>query len=120
MREHTCTAGARTRLARGVLCFLSFFSFLFPHLAARGQSGQAPIITSQPTAQKTYLGGLAHFTVTASGSGPLSYQWRKDGTNLFNSGGFSGTDSPGITIFPARESDAGRYSVVVSSPYGIV
>ena len=39
----------------------------------------APVITAQPEDQNVYPGGNATFSVTATGTAPLAYQWRKDG-----------------------------------------
>ncbi len=42
----------------------------------------APSITTQPTPQKVKRGQTATFTVVASGSAPLSYQWQKNGVDI--------------------------------------
>lgn len=68
----------------------------------------APSITAQPTPVDTCAGASVSFAVTANGSG-LSYQWRKDGTNL------SGATAAGLTINPVGVSDAGNYDCVVSN-----
>jgi len=41
-----------------------------------------PIITSAPTNQTIILGGTATFAVAISGTGPFTYQWQFNGTNL--------------------------------------
>jgi hypothetical protein len=43
---------------------------------------QAPSITQQPTNQTVSVGQSATFTVVATGSAPLSYQWQKGTTNI--------------------------------------
>ncbi|MFN3410418.1 MAG: beta strand repeat-containing protein, partial [Limisphaerales bacterium] len=77
----------------------------------------APSISTQPTPQTAPLGGSASFTVVASGAG-LSYQWRRDGTNLSNGGPISGATSATLTINPVAATDAATgtdgYDVVVS------
>ena len=40
-------------------------------------SGTAPVITHQPTNQTVSVGGTASFSVTATGTAPLHYQWFK-------------------------------------------
>lgn len=45
-------------------------------------SGQAPAITTQPASLTVTAGNPATFTVVASGTAPLSYQWQKDGAAL--------------------------------------
>ena len=46
-------------------------------------------ITSQPPSQAVAEGSNAVFTVTASGSAPLYYQWSINNTNLTNGGNIS-------------------------------
>lgn len=71
----------------------------------------APAITTQPVAQVVTAGQPASFSVVASGTAPLSYQWKKDGINV-------GSDSATLTIASAQASDAGSYAVVVSNSAG--
>ncbi|MFT3868812.1 MAG: immunoglobulin domain-containing protein [Nibricoccus sp.] len=71
-------------------------------------------ITSQPTALTVTTGQSASFSVTATGSGTLTYQWRKGGTNI------SGATSSSYTISGATTNDAGSYSVVVTGTGGSV
>jgi len=49
----------------------------------------APSITTQPAAQSTTVGSSATFTVVASGTAPLAYTWRINGTALPVSGNFT-------------------------------
>jgi len=72
----------------------------------------APTVTSQPVAQSATVGGSATFSVTASGTGPLAYQWRKDGTPM------TGATAPSLTLTNLALTDAGTYSVVVSNSAG--
>jgi hypothetical protein len=81
-------------------------------LTTASASAIAPLIVTAPQAQTRPEGLSTSFSVTAVGSAPLSYQWRKNGANL-----------PGATnstlAFPAAIADSGAsYSVVVSNPYG--
>lgn len=77
----------------------------------------APSIGTQPTAQNPALGSSTSFTVVASGSG-LTYQWRRDGTNLNNGGNISGATSVTLTLNPVALSDGvgalNGYDVVIS------
>ncbi len=54
------------------------------------------------------------FTLTANstGTGPLSYQWRRNGVNL------TGANSPTLNVTGETSLGAVSYSLVVSSPYG--
>ena len=42
----------------------------------------APAITTQPANQTVTAGQVATFSVTATGTGPLNYQWQKNGTDI--------------------------------------
>jgi len=50
--------------------------------AVRAPGQSSPNITAQPTNQTVIAGGTALFTVAVSGTGPFTYQWQFDGTNL--------------------------------------
>lgn len=77
-----------------------------------------PEITSQPIAQAVVSGSSATFTVSAAGSPPLSYQWRRNGVDLTDGERFSGARTPTLTIAAAEPGDLGWYRVEVSNPYG--
>ncbi|MFN9676344.1 MAG: immunoglobulin domain-containing protein, partial [Betaproteobacteria bacterium] len=51
----------------------------------------APNITAQPAGTSVVVGQTATFNVTAGGTAPLSYQWRRNGTNLSGATGASYT-----------------------------
>ncbi len=76
-----------------------------------------PSIGTQPGTANPALGGSASFNVVATGAG-LSYQWRRDGTNLNNGGNISGATSATLTVNPVGLADgvgaANGYDVVVS------
>jgi Ig-like domain-containing protein/immunoglobulin I-set domain protein/uncharacterized protein DUF642 len=74
----------------------------------------APSISSHPQSTSVNAGGQASFSVTASGSGPLSYQWRLNGAAV------SGATSSTYTISNVQSAQAGGYSVVVSNSGGSV
>src|SRR5205823_13787495 len=42
----------------------------------------APTITTQPASQTVSTGQTATFTVTATGTAPLTYQWQRNGTAI--------------------------------------
>ncbi len=74
----------------------------------------APTITQQPSlpSRTLYAGYSVTLTGAASGTPPLTYQWRKDGQNL------SGKTSPTLLLTGVTAADAGSYELVVSSTYG--
>jgi hypothetical protein len=73
-----------------------------------------PVITSQPQGLSLGGGMPATFTVAASGPGPLSYQWRRNGLPL------SGATNATLLLDSIRRNDAGHYSVLVINPAGAV
>jgi hypothetical protein len=75
----------------------------------------APHIDTQPLPQSVPEGGTATFTVAASGTPTLSYQWRKNTVPLSDGGPINGATSATLTVFPVAPGDAGSYDVVVSN-----
>lgn len=73
-----------------------------------------PAITNQPASQVVNAGGSASLSVGASGTAPLSYQWRMNGTNLI------GRSTALLSVAAVQLADAGIYSVVVSNGCGVV
>lgn len=96
------TAGSGSRMAHSVAVFAP----------VSGSTGTAPAITTQPTSQTVTVGSSVTFTVAASGTTPLSYQWRFNGSNI------SGATSASYTITNVRTSNAGSYSAVVTNSVG--
>ena len=80
-----------------------------------GGTGVGPSITTEPANQSVTAGQTATFSVTASGTAPLSYQWRRNGTNI------SGATSASYTTPAATSGDNGAlFSVVVTNSAGSV
>jgi endoglucanase len=75
-------------------------------------AGTAPTITAQTWDQTVNAGSQVTFSVTASGTAPLSYQWRKNGDNI------AGANNSSYTITSAQSSDAAGYYCWVSNAYG--
>jgi glucose/arabinose dehydrogenase len=72
----------------------------------------APSISQQPQSQAVNVGQTASFSVSASGSTPFTYQWRRNGTNI------SGATSSSYS-FVAQASDNGaQFTVVVTNSVG--
>lgn len=64
---------------------LTFGCLLIEMLSGFVGSGLAqPVIATAPTNLTVVAGNVASFNVAVSGQGPLSYQWRCNGTNLTN------------------------------------
>jgi pectate lyase len=76
----------------------------------------APSIITQPQDQSNLLpGATATFSVIASGSDPLSYQWYYNTSTLLT----NATDSI-LTITNVQSANGGGYSVVINNPAGSV
>ena len=73
-----------------------------------------PLIVSQPTNQTVIVGGTAMFSLAASGTAPLSYQWRLNNTNI------SGATADTLVLTNVQPAAAGVYSATVSNSGGTV
>jgi len=78
----------------------------------------APVITTPPANASAVAGGSASFTVTASGSAPLAYQWLKAGSPLADGGNIAGAATATLNISAVTSADAASYSVIVSNSLG--
>src|SRR5204863_3919082 len=70
------------------------------------------ILTSQPQSQAVAFGGDANFSLTASGSTPLSYQWFLNGATL------AGATGASLNISDTHLANAGSYQLVVTNVFG--
>jgi hypothetical protein len=75
---------------------------------------QAPAIATPPAGQVEIAGGSVTFTVTATGSVPLAFQWRCNGRTL------AGATTTSLSLTNLQATHAGSYDVVVSNPAGFV
>ena len=82
-------------------------------VSAAPAASVAPSITSQPDNQSVVTGSSATFSVTATGSAPLTYQWKKNDTDI------SGATSSMYTTPATSMEDSGAvFAVVVSNSAG--
>jgi len=72
----------------------------------------APSIGTQPAALTVVAGSTATFTVTASGTAPFRYEWRRNGATI------TGSTDQVLTLSNVGAADAGDYSVVVTNNAG--
>jgi hypothetical protein len=78
-------------------------------------SNPAPVITDQPANAKVAVGEPASFTVGASGSGTLAFQWQRDGVNV------PGATAATIALAATSVGDDGaRFRCRVSNSAGTV
>ena len=94
---------------------ISFFGI--GHIYAAGAAGKCKVvgsvnITAQPQSQSVVAGGNVSFSITASGTAPLRYQWRFNGANL------SGATNTSLGLTGVQPANAGNYTVVVTNSAG--
>jgi len=76
--------------------------------------GVPPSITGTSGAGSYDYGDGVTVSVTATGTAPLSYQWKKNGNNI------SGATSASYNIGSADTGDSGTYTCVVTNTWGSV
>ena len=79
-----------------------------------GGGGDEPSILSQPVSQTVLAGKTISFSVVATGSEPLAYQWSKDGSEI------DGATSSALELADVSADNAGDYAVTVSNDAGSV
>jgi hypothetical protein len=73
-----------------------------------------PSINQQPQSQTVLVGSAATFTVSATGTPPLSYQWRRNGGNI------SGATSSILVINNVQSQNTGAYTVRINNAVGSI
>jgi hypothetical protein len=74
-----------------------------------------PQITSQPSPVSGTPAMSATFSVAATSTGAVAYQWRRSGIALIDDAHISGASGPDLTISPACLGDAGAYDCLVTN-----
>jgi len=110
-RFRNVTVGAGQPLALTVRDGVSGYAIL-AGMQILGSVPTPPVITSQPTNQTIYAGQTASFSVTASGTAPLSYQWSFNTTNL------AGATNATLILPGVQLAQTGNYAVTVTNIYG--
>ncbi len=84
-----------------------------------GAGWPGPKITSQPSNTSACINGNAGFSVTATGTPTLTYQWYKaPGIQLTDGAEYNGTTTNSLTILSVVAGDAGSYYCVVTNGHG--
>ena len=73
-----------------------------------------PSIIVQPLSKTVKIGATVTFTVAGSGTGPLRYEWIKDGSVI------PGATEVNLVVENVREEDSGEFSVLASNEIGSV
>jgi hypothetical protein len=71
-----------------------------------------PQIVEQPKSTSAFLGSTVVLSVKATGTGPLTYQWLRNGSPIF------GANTSQFTLKNVQKSDEGGYSVTVKNGLG--
>ena len=77
--------------------------------SSNSSASVAPSISTPPSAQSVTVGDPVTFTVVATGTAPLSYQW------YMNNVAISGATADYYSIASAQSANAGNYTVTVSN-----
>ena len=88
--------------------------------AKRRTSSLPPVVVTQPQGATVGVGDTATFTVTATGAGPLTFAWARDGQPLVDGAGVTGAATPTLTLTNVQVAQAGNYSVRVGNAAGSV
>jgi len=110
--NYTLTASAVNSLGTGASTTLALA--VTGGSTSTGGTSTAPVILLQPANQTTTVGSNVSFSVTAVGSGTLSYQWLHNGLSI------SGASGAILSIALVQATDAGTYAVTVSNAAGSV
>jgi pectate lyase len=76
-------------------------------------TGVPPAITVQPANLTATVGQTANFSVTATGTGPLSYQWYCNTNTVLTD-----ETNSALALLNVNTNQAGKYSVTVTNLYG--
>ncbi len=116
LRIGAIASGGGTKFLNGTMDDVRLYDYVLSsgEIAALTTVPEPPVITVPPANQSVALGGDVTLEVTATGSAPLSYQWRKNGINL------AGANFASLELSEVQFSDAGNYSVVVANNGGSV
>lgn len=74
---------------------------------------EPPLIGDQPVSQTVLSGTTVTLTASATGSEPLTYQWRIDGVNI------PGANGPTLVLPGIQPAQSGRYTLRVNNAVGV-
>jgi hypothetical protein len=107
----------------GYLSQIALRSAGIPDLTLTGAettSCAAPAILRQPVDVTCAAGKPAIFSVAADSASPLTYRWRRNGTDLADGARLAGSGTATLTLSPTILALTGTYDVVVSNACGSV
>ncbi len=108
---HSRRTDPSTRALRvRILALLVTVSWLVSSLESAADS--PPVITLQPTNVSIVLNSNATFTVQATGSPPITYQWQFNSTNI------PGATDTSLVLTNVQPAYQGNYAAVLSNAFG--
>jgi hypothetical protein len=112
--------GAGSYIGSSLALVPTFSNSMTTAVASLGGRPVLPVIINPPTSLTTNTGAMVAFTVDATGTAPLTYQWLGNGTPLVDGANIAGASDSVLTLAGVDETNAGNYSVVVSNLVGSV
>lgn len=85
---------------------------LYREAAGLGLAGTAPYIAAEPASQLANVGSNISFSVIATGTSPLGYQWLRNGVKV------AGATNSTYALSNLQSSNAGNFQVVVTNNFG--
>lgn len=82
------------------------------HLQINGIRATPVSFTNSPASQSVTAGSNVTFTVTVSGAASPTYQWRRNGVALFDTGSIAGATTSTLVLTGVTTDQAGNYTVV--------
>ncbi|HEX4263914.1 MAG TPA: immunoglobulin domain-containing protein [Verrucomicrobiae bacterium] len=80
-------------------------------------TNSAPFIVTEPVSQTVLAGGTATFTVTATGTAPLFYQWVfQVSSTVFTN--IPAANNPTFSIINVQTTNGGNYGVIITNNFG--
>ncbi len=79
-----------------------------------------PIVATHPRSAVVFTNTSVQFQVACTGDAPLSYQWRRNGSNLTDGVTILGSTNNFITLNAVTAANAGNYDAVVTNLSGSV
>jgi hypothetical protein len=116
LRIGSVQSGGAAKFLNGTMDDVRLYDYVLSgaEIGALTNTTLAPSITTPPLNQTLAVGQSTNLSVVAAGTSPLTYQWRRSGTNL------AGANVASLALNSVQLTDAGNYSVVVSNSAGSV
>jgi hypothetical protein len=94
--------------------FTDSFAPFDVHVYRFSQATEGVSVIYPPQPRTRFAGTNVTFDVSADGTGPLSYRWRRNGTELSDGDDVAGATTPNLKLASVSTGDAGNYDVVIT------